>query len=75
MREDNLFALRANLGVIFRGPLDGLNRVADHLEDYCEANGITIAYKKASASRLFIKEDGEHGRDGDSQHGDEPGNG
>ena len=72
MRENqDLFALKANLGVIFRGPLEGLNRVADHLENYCEANGITIAFKKASASRLFIKEDGRGGGDGDNEHGDQ----
>ena len=70
--EEDLFALKANLGVIFRGPLEGLNRVADHLEDYCREIGITIALKKASASRLFIKEDGEGGRDRDSQDGDRP---
>ncbi len=68
--EQDLFALKANLGVVFRGPLDGLNRVADHLEDYCREIGVTIAFKKASASRLFIKEDGEGGQHRDNRDGD-----
>ena len=57
--EQDLFALKANLGVVFRGPLEGLNRLSDHLEDYCRELGVTIAFKKASASRLWIKEDGD----------------
>ncbi len=54
---ERLFALKANLGIVIRGPLDGLNQLADHLEDYCEANGLTIALKTASASRLWIREE------------------
>ncbi len=64
-----LFTLKANLGVIFRGPFEELNRMADHLEEYCAANGVTIAFKKASASRLFVKED--DGRYGDIRNGEQ----
>ncbi len=64
--EQNLFALKANLGFVIRGPLSDLNQLADHLEDFCEQRGLKIAFKKASASRLWIREDGDHG---DKTHG------
>lgn len=56
---DNLFAVKANLGVVIRGPLNGLTTLSERLENLCRELGLSIALKKASASRLWIKGDGE----------------
>ncbi len=64
--EQDLFALKANVGFIIRGPLNDLNQLADHLENFCEQRGLKIAFKKASASRLWIQDDGDNG---DKTHG------
>lgn len=55
--RDNQFSIRANLGLVVRGTLDALNAIAEHLEEVCKERGLTIVYKKASASRLWIKAD------------------
>ncbi len=53
----NQFSIKANLGFVIRGTLDGLNAFAEHLEELCEERGLKIVFKKASASRLWIKAD------------------
>lgn len=66
MRDQDLFALKANVGFVIRGPLSDLNQLSAHLEEFCESRGLKIAFKKASASRLWIREDGDNG---DKKHG------
>ncbi len=55
--KSNQFSIRANLGFVIRGPLDGLNAFTEHLEEFCKEHELTIVFKKASASRLWIKAD------------------
>ncbi len=55
--KGNQFSIRANLGFVIRGPLDGLNALAEHLEEICKERGLQIVFKRASASRLWIKAD------------------
>ncbi len=61
LKDENLFAVKANLGFVIRGPLDELTTLSDRLETLCEGLGLKIAFKKASASRLWIREDGDNG--------------
>ncbi len=60
--RNNQFSIKANLGFVLRGTLDSLNDFAEYLEDVCEERGLTIVFKQASASRLWIKgyEDDNH---------------
>ncbi len=62
----DLFAVKANLGFVIRGPLNELTTLSDRLEALCEELGLKIAFKTASASRLWIREDGDNG---DKKHG------
>ncbi|MCJ2530899.1 MAG: hypothetical protein LN413_01080 [Candidatus Thermoplasmatota archaeon] len=57
--SQDLFAVKANLGVVLRGSLDELTTISNRLEELCSDRGVKIAFKKASASRLWIKEDGD----------------
>ncbi len=51
-----LFAVKANLGFVVRGTMEDLAAFADRLETLAPEMGLVIAYKQASASRLWIKE-------------------
>lgn len=53
--KGNQFSIKANLGFVLRGTLDALNAFAEDLEDICKERGLIIAFKEASASRLWIK--------------------
>ncbi len=60
MNQD-LFSPKANLGIVVRGPMGSLNAFWDGFEELCREHGLKIAFKTASASRLWVKEDEDHG--------------
>ena len=55
-QSSDLFALKANLGVIARGSMDNLSLFAERVEALASELGLVIVHKQASASRLWIKE-------------------
>ncbi len=57
--KNRVFELKANMGFVVRGPLESLKSLDDRLERFCRELGLKIAYKTASASRLWIQEDGK----------------
>ncbi len=59
--DEDPFAVKANLGFVLRGPLTEWATLSENLEVRCRELGVKIAFKKASASRLWIREDGDHG--------------
>ncbi len=56
--KEHLLSARANLGIVVRGPMDQLTPFWDDFDRLCLEHGLKIAFKMASASRLWIKEDG-----------------
>jgi len=50
-------SFRGSLGVVFRGDVNALSAWADELERLCAERGLTIAFKLASGSKLWIRED------------------
>lgn len=56
MKEDSkhLFSPKANLGIIVRGPMRGLTSFWDGFEALCREHDLRIAFKVASASKLWI---------------------
>ena len=59
-RSADLFALKANLGLVVRGPMESLAAFSERVEALVSELGLKIAFKTASASKLWIKE-GEPG--------------
>jgi len=64
MRTDrtpgNTFGFKSNLGLVVRGPMDALRTFDNEVEALCARLGLKIAFKTASASKLWVKE-GEPG--------------
>ena len=58
--SSDLFALKANLGFVVRGPMSELPIFAERIETLCADLGLIVVHKTASASKLWIKE-GEPG--------------
>ncbi len=59
-QSKDLFGVKANLGLVVRGPMDALRTFDDRVEALVAELGLKIAFKTASASRLWVKE-GEPG--------------
>ena len=55
-QKNDLFALKANLGIIVRGAMNDLSLFADRIEELCKELGLIVCHKQASASKLWIKE-------------------
>ncbi len=55
--KEHLLSARANLAFVVRGPMDHLTPFWEDLERLCQRHRLKIAFKMASASRLWIKED------------------
>ncbi len=60
MNQD-LFLPKANLGIVVRGPMGSLDAFWAGFEELCREHGLKIAFKTASASRLWVKEDKDDG--------------
>ena len=54
-KATDLFALKANLGFVVRGPMENLAAFSERIESLCSELGLKIAYKTVSASKLWIK--------------------
>jgi hypothetical protein len=52
----DLFGLKANLGFVVRGDMETLGTFNARLEALISELGLKIAFKTASASKLWIKE-------------------
>lgn len=61
MMRTELFTPKANLGIVVRGPMNSLIDFWESFEALCERHDLKIAFKRASASRLWVKEDDDNG--------------
>ena len=60
--KSDLFSPKANLGIVVRGHMGSLNAFWEGFEELCREHDLKIAFKTASASRLWVKEDEENDR-------------
>jgi hypothetical protein len=52
----DLSGLKANVGLVVRGPVAVLRTFDTEVEAICARLGLKIAFKTASASKLWVKE-------------------
>lgn len=57
MQTGDVFAVRANVGMVVPGPMESLPVFMEGAERLCSGLGLVLVFERASASRLRNKDD------------------